>query len=181
MRADVMTAKVVAVSPDMPTNKIAELLLENGIGAPMAMVSEGDGRDEAARDDWWLALLADGTERNADYLASLRAPESTAREIMAAPVVTVREETDTSEIARLLAAYRIKRVPVVRDGRVIGIVSRADLPRGLAQGEPKPAASEAGATGHPIFDWLDKQFLHAHRSESGHPRAQPVARRARKP
>lgn len=189
---DVMTAKVVAVSPDTPTNKIAELLLENGIsavpvvdatGAPMAMVSEGDliGRDEAARDDWWLALLADGTERNADYLASLRAPESTAREIMAAPVVTVREETDTSEIARLLAAYRIKRVPVVRDGRVIGIVSRADLPRGLAQGEPKPAAPEAGATGHPIFDWLDKQFLHAHRSESGHPRAQPVARRARKP
>jgi hypothetical protein len=49
------------------------------------------------------------------------------------------------------------------------------LLRGLAQEEPKPAASEAGATGHPIFDWLDKQFLHAHRSESEHPTAQPVA------
>jgi CBS domain-containing protein len=64
---------------------------------------------------------------------------------MVAPVVTVSEETGISETARLLAAYCIKRVPVVRDGRVIGIVSRADLLRGLAQGEPKPARSGAGA------------------------------------
>jgi CBS domain-containing protein len=190
---DVMTTKVVAVSPDTPTNKIAELLLENGIsaipvvdgtGAPIGMVSEGDliGRDEAAREarrDWWLALLADGTELNADYLASLRAPERTARDIMAAPVVTVSEETGISEIAHLLVAYRIKRVPVVRDGRVIGIVSRADLLRGLAEGEPKPAApgdtGGAGTTGHRMFAWRDKQFPHAHRSESGHPTAQPLA------
>jgi CBS domain-containing protein len=191
---DVMTTRVVPVSPGTPTNKIAELLLWKGIsavpvvdgtGAPIGMVSEGDliGRDEApreARRDWWPALLAEGTELNADYLASLRAPERTAREIMAAPVVTVSEETDISEIARLLAAYRIKRVPVVRDGRVIGIVSRADLLRGLAQREPQPAAPEAGAIGHRIFAWLDKQFLHAHNSESGHP-TNRSPRRARKP
>jgi CBS domain-containing protein len=181
-----MTAKVVAVGPDTPTNKISGLLLENeisaipvvdGTGVPIGMVNEGDliGCEEAARDDWRLALLADGAELNADNLANLRAPERTAREIMAAPVVTVTEKTDISEIARLLAAYRIKRVPVVRDGRVIGIVSHADLLRGLAQGEPKPATIEACATGHPIFQWLDKQLLHACRSESGHPTAQPVA------
>jgi CBS domain-containing protein len=181
-----MTTRVVAVSPDTPTKKIAELLLENGIsavpvvdgtGVPIAMVSEGDpiGREEAARDDWWLALLADGAELDADHLASLRAPERAEREIVATPAVTVTEETDISEIARLLAAYRIKRVPVVRDGRVIGIVSRADLLRGLAQGEPKPATLEACAVGHPIFQWLDKQLLHAYRSKSGHPTAQPVA------
>ena len=167
---DVMTTKVVAVGPDTSTNKIAERLPENrisavpvvdGTGAPIAMVSEGDliGREEAARDDWWLALLADGAELDADHLASLRAPERAEREIVAAPAVTVTEETDISEIARLLAAYRIKRVPVVRDGRVIGIVSRTDLLRGLAQGGPKPAAApKTGRTGHPIFDWLDKQF-----------------------
>ena len=43
---------------------------------------------------------------------------------MSRPVVTVEEHTDTAEIARLFAAYRIKRVPVVRNGQVIGIVSR---------------------------------------------------------
>jgi predicted transcriptional regulator len=90
-------------------------------------------------------------------------------------LVTVSEETDFSEIARLLTAHRIKRVPVVRDGRVIGIVSRADLLRGLALGEPKPAAPEASATGHRISDWLDKQFPHAHCSEKGHPTVQPLA------
>jgi CBS domain-containing protein len=121
---DVMTTKVVAVGPDTSTNKIAERLPENrisavpvvdGTGAPIAIVSEGDliGREEAARDDWWLALLADGAELNADHLASLRA--SAAREITGAPVATVSEETDISEIARLLAAYRFKRVPVVRE------------------------------------------------------------------
>jgi CBS domain-containing protein len=102
--SDVMTTKVVAVSPHTPTNKIAELLLENGIsavpivdgsGAPIGMVSEGDliGREEAAREarrDWWLAPLAEGTELNADFLASLRVPELAAREIMTAPVVTGR-------------------------------------------------------------------------------------------
>jgi CBS domain-containing protein len=186
---DVMTTEVVAVSPDTPTSEIAELLLENGIsavpvvdgsGAPIGMVSEGDliGREEAAREarrDWWLALLAEGTELNADYLASLRAPKRTAHEIMAAPVVTVSEETDISEIAGLLATYRIKRVPVVRDSRIVGIVSRADLLRELAAQQPKPGARSAVATGHRMFDWLDNQFLHAHRAEDGHPAAQSVA------
>jgi CBS domain-containing protein len=175
---DVMTTKVVAVGPDTSTNKIAERLPENRISAvpvvdetsaPIAMLSEGDliGREEAARDDWWLALLADGAELNADHLASLRA--RTAREITAAPLVTVSEETDISEIARLLAAYRIKRVPVVRDGRVIGIVSRADLLRGLAREEPKPGAPGTDATRHPIFDWLDKQFLDAQQDSPRQP------------
>src|SRR5208282_1355932 len=114
--SDVMTDAVVSVRPDTPTSQVARLLLDNGIsampvvdsdGAPVGMVSEGDliGRDEAAR---------------------------TARDIMSAPVVTVGEETEVGEIARLLAAHRIKRVPVVRDGRIIGIVSRADLLRALA-------------------------------------------------
>jgi CBS domain-containing protein len=50
---------------------------------------------------------------------------------MSAPVITVREEASLGEIAKLLTAHNIKRVPVVRDGRVVGIVSRADLVRAL--------------------------------------------------
>jgi signal-transduction protein with cAMP-binding, CBS, and nucleotidyltransferase domain len=81
---------------------------------------------------------------NADFLASLRAPERRASDVMAAPVVTVGEETEVNEIARLLTAYRIKRVPVLRDGRIVGIVSRADLVRALAVEETEPTDSRKG-------------------------------------
>jgi CBS domain-containing protein len=50
---------------------------------------------------------------------------------MSAPVITVSEATEVGEIARLLVDHRIKRVPVVRDGRVVGIVARGDLLRVL--------------------------------------------------
>ena len=50
---------------------------------------------------------------------------------MSAPVITVSEDTEVGEIARLLVAHQIKRVPVVRDGRLVGIVAREDLLRTL--------------------------------------------------
>jgi CBS domain-containing protein len=55
---------------------------------------------------------------------------------MSAPVITVTEETNLRDIAQLLTTHRIKRVPVVRDGRIVGIVSRADLVRALAAKPP---------------------------------------------
>jgi CBS domain-containing protein len=133
---EVMTAEVATVSPDTPTREVARLLTERGIsavpvvddkGAPVGMVSEGDliGRDERdreARRDWWLTLLAEGGSLNDEFLASLRGPDRRTRDVMAAPVITVGEDTDLAEVARLLAAHRIKRVPVVRDGRIVGIV-----------------------------------------------------------
>jgi len=61
-----------------------------------------------------------------------------ARDVMTAPVVTASEETDVTEIARLLTVHRIKRVPVLRDGRIVGIVSRADLVRVLAETKRSP-------------------------------------------
>ena len=142
---DVMTREVVSVTPDTPMQQIAALLLEKGIsavpvvdnsGAPIGIVSEGDliGRREAqreARQDWWLTTLAEGEAVNPEFLASLRLNYPTARDVMSAPVITVGEETSLAEIARRLTTHRIKRVPVVRDDRVVGIVSRADLVRAL--------------------------------------------------
>ena len=149
---DVMTLNVASVNPDAPVRLVARLLLDRRIsavpvvdddGAPIGIVSEGDlmPRDEsdrAVRRDWWLELLAEGEALNTEFLATLRAPERKARDIMTAPVVAVDEETDVGEIARRLAAHRIKRVPVVRNGRIVGIVSRADLLRVFAA-EPEPA------------------------------------------
>jgi CBS domain-containing protein len=141
-----MTKDPVTVSRDTPTPEIARLLLAHGIsaapvvddeGAPIGMVSEGDllGRGEAdreARREWWLMLLAEGEALHPDFLATLRNPQLTAREVMSAPVVRITETTEAPEIARLLEEYRIKRVPVVRDDRIVGIVSRADLLRAFA-------------------------------------------------
>jgi CBS domain-containing protein len=143
---DIMTTEVVSAGPDTTTREISRLLLENGIsavpvvdsgGAPIGMVSEGDliGRndtDREARRDWWLAMLAEGEDLSPEFLGALRTKERRARDVMTAPVVTISEETEVGEIARLLAAHRIKRAPVVRDGRLVGIVSRADLLRTLA-------------------------------------------------
>jgi CBS domain-containing protein len=172
---DVMTAAVASVGPDTPRSQIAKLLLDRGIsaapvvdrdGLPIGIVSEGDliGRNDSereARRDWWLDLLAQGQPLSPDFLTSLRAAERTARELMSAPVVTVDADTDLGEVARLLAAYRIKRVPVMQDGHMVGLVSRADVLRGLAAQPATAATPERGQSTHGLFDWLDRRFHHA--------------------
>jgi len=159
MRArDVMTRRVVSVGPQLGAREVGRLLVDEGISAvpvvdeeekAIGMVSEGDliGRhepDREARRDWWLTLLAEGETLSPDFLASLRTPDRKVREIMATPVISVSEETEVGEIARLLIAHRIKRVPVIRDGRVVGIVSRADLVRAIADESPKPILEGGG-------------------------------------
>jgi CBS domain-containing protein len=144
---EIMNSGVVAVRPDTPISDVAKTLREHRIsavpvideaGSPLGMVSEGDliGRDEVdrkARLDWWLTLLAEGEALNPEFLANIHSPVRRARDVMTAPLVTIGEETEIDEVARLLTAHRIKRVPVLRDGRVVGIVSRADLVRALAE------------------------------------------------
>jgi CBS domain-containing protein len=142
---EVMTSPVISATADTPVRDIAQLLLQNHVsaipvldnsGAPIGMVSEGDliGRDETERSahrDWWLALRAEGDSRSSDFLSSLSRSELVASDIMSRPVVTVGENTDSAEIADLLAEYRIKRVPVVRDGQVVGIVTVPRAPKSL--------------------------------------------------
>ena len=182
-----MSSAVVAVSPDTPVGEVAKILRDHGIsavpvvdeaGSLLGMVSEGDliDRNEAdreARRAWWLTLLADGEVLNPDFLASLRPAARRARDAMTAPVVTVGEETEIDEVARLLTTYRIKRVPVLRDGRIVGIVSRADLVRVLAQAEAKPTAN-GGRAGGILADavaGIERRFLHRQHEAD---RARPV-------
>ena len=183
---DVMTADVVAVPPDLKARDIARLLLDNRIsavpvvdsdGMPIGIVSEGDliGRsepDRASRRDWWLALLADAGSSEGDTLSVPQSKARPAREIMSSPIVTVADDTELREIVRLLEAHHIKRVPVIRDGRIVGIVSRADLLRGLVE-EPEAPAPETNAG--PLaraFASLDAHFLH--REHASEPEAKPA-------
>jgi hypothetical protein len=115
-----------------------------------------------ARRDWWLTLLAEGEALNPAFLATLHEPEQTVRKMMSSPVITVDENTELPEIANLLIANHIKRVPVVRDGRVVGVVSRDALVRAAAAAEaPKTISSDASEL---FGQGIEDQFarLHGH-------------------
>ena len=147
--AQVMTHRPVTAGPTMSVRDVAKLLLKHGIsavpvvdasGALLGIVSEGDlvRRRHINRDDrasWWLQMLAEGEDLAPEFLAYVRSGDRLLQDLMTREVVTVEEETLLPEIARLLEEHRIKRVPVLRQGRVVGIVSRADLVRALAHEE----------------------------------------------
>ncbi len=152
MRArDLMTSDVITVRPDASVKDVAQIMLSHRIsGVPVTdsqgqlkgIVSEGDllRRAETGterRMSWWLDLLASPEQRASDYIKS---HATHVRDVMTANVATVDEDTPASEIATILEGKRIKRVPVVKDSRVVGIVSRADLLRGLASAKVEMAA-----------------------------------------
>src|SRR5215212_2776123 len=146
--AGVMTTEVVSVKPDTPVRDIAELLYSRRIsGVPVVendqvigIVSEGDliGHVAAVGDprrSWWLSLFADENLSARDYT---KAHGRTARDVMTASVLSVGETATLAEIARLVERHRIKRVPVLRDGKLVGIVTRGNLLQGLATLKPEP-------------------------------------------
>lgn len=140
---DVMTTPVLAVRRGTDVHDIAELMLECGIsavpvlddaGRVCGMVSEGDliNRADAGtrhRRSWWLELLQDAEGRAREFL---RTHGRRADDVMTRKVVAVTEDTPLPDVAALLETHHVKRVPVLRDGRPVGIVSRANLLQGFA-------------------------------------------------
>ncbi len=161
MRAmDVMTTEVISVNAGTTVQALAKLLAERRIsGVPVldperrliGIVSEGDllhraetgteRRAQPRRRSWWLEDMAAEQELARDYVKS---HGRTVNEIMTRDVVSVTETTELADLAMLLETHRIKRVPVLRDGRVVGIVSRANLVRALAATPDRTATSAAG-------------------------------------
>ena len=151
---EIMTTDVVSVTIGASVRDVALLLLEKRISAIpvlaadrrlVGMVSEGDllGRDDAdrvARRDWWLALLRDGRPAAESLEALLARPVES---VMHAPVLTIEARAPLHEIAEMLRVYDIKRLPVMRGGRMAGIVSRADLVRAMAAMIPPPTAGRS--------------------------------------
>lgn len=148
---DIMTTNVVTVTPDTAVGDISRLMLTRNIsglpvvndsGAVLGIVTEGDlilrQQTESRQSSWWLRLLADTRTDAGDYI---KTHGTRAEEIMTTEVVCVGEETPVGDIARVLAEKRIKRVPVVRDGVLVGIVSRINLLRGLATREESREAA----------------------------------------
>jgi CBS domain-containing protein len=142
--SDIMTAPVIAVGPRTSVREIAALLLEKRISAVpvvddgrlVGMVSEGDllhrheiGTDRRVRaGSWWMRLF--GEDRSAAQYVKSHA--RLARDVMTRAVVSVTTEAPVTQIAALLTAHGIRRVPVLRGSAILGIVSRANLVQAIA-------------------------------------------------
>lgn len=141
--SDIMTRTVVTATPETSVKQAAELMSKHHIsaipvlnenGGIVGIVSEGDlmrrveGFHQQSR-SWWLALFADDAGSAKSFVLD-RAKYL--RDIMTTRVTTVAPDTPVGQIAGLLEQQRIKRVPVVQDGRLVGIVSRANLLQALA-------------------------------------------------
>ncbi|MGE5226305.1 MAG: CBS domain-containing protein [Planctomycetaceae bacterium] len=123
---DIMTAPAVVVGPDEPLRAVARLLIEQGVsGAPVVdgsgtlvgMVTEAD----------LIALEVEAALRK-DQGVKVEAPApKVAGDVMTRVVVSVEEDAPISEVASLMVHHGIRRVPVLRDGEVVGIVSRRDV------------------------------------------------------
>ncbi|WP_277183277.1 CBS domain-containing protein [Caballeronia sp. BR00000012568055] len=154
---DVMTSSVVCVTPDTTIHALALLLVQHRISAApvvdenkhvIGMISEGDllRRDEIGtekkhvRSSWWLEML--GTDRGAG--AYIKSHARTVGELMSREPVCVNEDASLADIATILETHHIKRVPVLRDGRLVGIVSRSNIVQALASAliaQPEPSAA----------------------------------------
>ena len=156
--ADIMSINVCVATPDTPINEVARKLFDRNIsampvvdkeGRVLGIVSEGDLMQRVElgtiRRSWWLDLFSSNAALAKDYV---KTHGRTAKDVMTRPAIVVEESTELPVIANLLESHRIKRVPVVRDGRVVGIVGRADIVRGLilaakTWGRPRKLSDEA--------------------------------------
>ena len=180
MRAhDIMTTPVVTVPPDLSVQEIAALMVEKRIsgipvvspdGAILGIVSESDllRRTELGLDETtprWPAMLANSHEiaRNFTKIHGIKA-----HDVMARPVVSVGDDSPIQAVADTLARHAIKRVPVMKDGKLTGIIARSDLVRAYAQ--TKPATSGQVHLGNGVIHkaitdamhgkpWLDTSYL----------------------
>lgn len=163
--SDVMTKNVVTVLPGVSIREVAEILVQRGISAVpvvnergkiVGIVSEGDLLHRTETDtleprSWWLRLLT-----NEEILASrfIKANARRVEDIMTRDVVTVEPDTPLAEIATLLEKKHIKRVPVVTHGKLVGIVSRANLVQALAAAAHKERGSGPAPTDTAIRESL---------------------------
>ena len=136
--ADVMVTNVITVGPSAGVQDAARILLANHISAVpvvgehgeiLGIVSEGDLMRRSETDterhrSWWLDLFTSNETLATEFA---RSHSHTVADVMTRTVVTAEPDTSLGEIAALLEKNLIKRVPIIKDGKIVGIVSRANL------------------------------------------------------
>lgn len=114
---DIMTRDIITVKPTMTVKRLAMTLIKNQISGAPVMGSNGK-------------II--GIVSEADIVAK---KGKDVRALMSKKVISVSEDSSVEEIARLMTTHNIKRVPVMRNDEVLGIVSRADIVSAIARGE----------------------------------------------
>jgi CBS domain-containing protein len=155
--SDVMTPDVISADPDATVLQAARYMLQHHIsglpvidktGALVGILSEGDflRRRETHTDrrpSRWLEFLMGPGKLASEYTHTHGSKVS---EVMTTKLHTISEDTPLEKIVEMMERYRIKRVPVLRGKKVVGIVTRANLMHAmvsLARGEPKAATGDA--------------------------------------
>lgn len=139
---DVMTTEVVTADPETSVADLAKLLAQHQIsavpvvrdGRVVGLVSEGDlvHRVEIAterRRPWWRRIVTFNEGLAADFI---KAHARRVGDVMTSPVISVDPLMPLAEVAMIMERNNVKRVPVLRDGELVGIISRANLVRALA-------------------------------------------------
>lgn len=149
--SDVMAKTLVTLMPGHSVKHAAQILLDHHVsGAPVidgdgklvGILTEGDllrrvefGTGAAPDDAWARANWSEGSARDFVRSHSWRVGD-----VMSKPVTSVTEDMSLSQVAVLLGTRSIKRLPVLRDGKLVGIVSRADLLKIIAATAPEQIA-----------------------------------------
>ena len=138
---DIMTADVITAGPEATVHEAAELMSNHGVsglpvvdadGRVIGIVTEGDLilRQAAPRlQHWWRRFFADPEALAREYQ---KASGTTVGDVMTRAVVSISPRLRVDAAARILYDRGLRRLPVVRDGRLVGILSRGDLVKALA-------------------------------------------------
>jgi CBS domain-containing protein len=114
---EIMTKDIITVAPELTVRKLAMTLVKNQIsGAPVA-----------GKNGKLVGIVSE-----ADIVAK---KGKDVKAIMSKKVISVDEDTPVEEIAQLMTKHKIKRLPVMNGGKVVGIVSRADIVNAIAMGK----------------------------------------------
>lgn len=147
---DVMTSGVIAVRPDTPLAEVARLLVEHRIsgvpvtdasGAVLGVVSEADFlvKEQGAEGVHHRPLARFFGESRASRARIAKIAAVTAGEAMTSPAVTVEPASPISEAAGRMSGQGVNRLPIVDGGRLVGIVTRADLVRAYTRSDEELA------------------------------------------
>ena len=143
----VMTTDLITVSPETTVAEAARRMLIRRVSAvpvvdpdnrPLGLVSEGDvmrhfSAQFQSKRAQWLRMLAEGETLAPEFLAELRLNQQRVRGIMHTAIISADEEASLADLADLMLKHGIKRVPILRDGVLVGIVSRADVVRAVVE------------------------------------------------